>query len=146
MLKTEIKTHYEKYVEDTFKNGDIKRFLITSEFVKAFHNKLYENLALEYMTGKIKPSTLELMIKDLSRVFCRQVLNMWEGKIKSKKTDFSDFVGDKVAQDIYNKQEKNLSERNKVKKIMDDIEEEFNYTGKIEFQGQTILNKKDLER
>lgn len=131
MLKEKIDSIYTEYINKTFKKDEIKSFLLYSDFVKEYKNRVYEQLAMKTITGELSKDTVELVVKDLTRIFCKETLNAYETKIKSKRTTFNDFAGDEVAKEIYETQEKDLNERLKTKQMIKDFEEELEQTGEL---------------
>lgn len=142
MLKDKIVLEYNEYINQTFKNNEIKQFLLKSDFVQVFHNKMYDQLALSWMTGKISPTYLSLLVKDLTRIFCRQALNTYENKIKTKQTTFNDFVGDDVATNIFKTQESKPDSRKEIRSKIALYEEELKETGELRV-GDNVLYKEN---
>lgn len=85
-LNKEIKNGFETFVKKTFKNDEIKRFLINHERRNILEDNLMREIKMSYHIIK-DAYAIKKCIKQFSAMFCKAALDLKEKELKTKVFD-----------------------------------------------------------
>jgi len=83
-LSKVISGRFEKFVEKTFKNYDIKQFLLRHERRQLFEKNLKEQLYKSYHVVN-SSVTFDNLVEDCSKMFCKVAIEAKEKELRGNK-------------------------------------------------------------